>query len=81
MSTVNKAFADNIVQHGGWYNGDSDNSLGDNPQCVLIVEYDNAFGGQGYGLVFDGQHNRYAASEFVRYPRVYWSATKEPTHG
>lgn len=74
MSTVDKAFADNIAKHGGWANGDSDNSLGDNPQCVLIVEYDNAWGGQGYGLVFKGQSNRYTPSNFVRNPRDYWSA-------
>lgn len=74
MSTVDKDFADNIAKHGGWANGDSDNSMGDNPQCVLIVEYDNAWGGKGYGLVFAGQHNRYTPSDFVRNPRAYWRA-------
>ena len=74
MSTVDKDLADDYARHGGWVNGDMDNTLGDNPRCVLIVEYDNAWGGQGYGLVFEGAHNRYTPSEFVRNPRDYWSA-------
>lgn len=74
MSTVNKDFADNIAKYGGWYNGHNDNSLGDNPQVRLIVEYDNAWGGKGYGLVFSGQPNKYQPSEFVRNPSVYWEA-------
>lgn len=72
MSTVGKSFADNIAANGGWYNGDSDNSLGDNPQTVRIVEYDNAWGGKGYGLVFAGQRNKYEPSDYVRNPRTYW---------
>jgi hypothetical protein len=72
MSTVDKAFADNIAHHGGYFNGDADNGMGDNPRCVEIIEYDNAWGGVGYGLVFEGQRNRYIESEFVRAPRIYW---------
>lgn len=75
MSTVDKFLADNIVKHGGWHNGDSDNSMGDNPRVVLIVEYDNAWGGVGYGLVFDGKANRYAPTEYVQNPREYWKAS------
>lgn len=73
MSTVDKDLADNIVKGGGWVDGDSSNELGDNPQVVLIVEYDNAYAGVGYGLVFKGKPNRYTASEFARNPRTYWS--------
>lgn len=73
MSTVDKPFADNIIKHNGWYNGVSDNTLGDNPRCIEITEYDNAFGGVGYGMTFEGQHNRCVESEFVRNPRRYWS--------
>lgn len=81
MSTVDKAFADNIAKHGGWHNGDSDNTMGDNPQVVSIVEYDNAFDGVSYGLVFAGREGsggfgRYVESEFVRNPRIYWRAAK-----
>jgi len=72
MSTVDKAFADNIKQHNGFYNGD-DSPGPDNLRCVEITEYDNAFGGVGYGLTFDGQRNRYKASEFVGNPRRYWA--------
>lgn len=78
MSTVDKDFADNIAKHGGWYNGDQDNSLGDNPQVVTIVEYDNAWGGKGYGLVFEpqkpGSLGKYTPSPYVRNPKVYWRA-------
>ena len=72
MSTVDKPFADNVIKHGGWYNGDSDNSFGDNPRCVEITEYDSVYGGVGYGMTFEGQRNRYVESEFVRNPRCYW---------
>ena len=72
MPTVDKEFADNLKQHNGYYNGDDDNSLGDNPRCLTITEYDNAFGGVGYGLTFEGEPNRYTESEFVRNPRTYW---------
>lgn len=72
MTTVDKEFADNIAHHNGWYNGDNDNSLGDNPQVVKIVEYDNAWDGKGYGLVFAGQPNKYTPSPYVRNPRTYW---------
>lgn len=76
MGTVNKEFADNIAKHNGWYNGDSDNSLGDNPQVICITRYENAFGGVGYGLTFFGQHNKYLEeTEFVRNPIIYWEAT------
>lgn len=72
MSTVDRAFADNLKKNDGYYNGDSDNSLGDNPRCILITEYNNAFGGVSYGLTFEGQYNKYTPSEFVRNPRTYW---------
>ncbi|MGK0596398.1 hypothetical protein [Bordetella bronchiseptica] len=72
MSSVSKEFAENVKANSGYYNGDSDNSLGDNPRVVEITEYDNAFGGVGYGLTFEGQANRYTPSNFVRNPRLFW---------
>lgn len=72
MTTVSKDFADNIARHQGWYNGDSDNSLGDNPRVARIVEYINAWGGTAYGLVFEGCPDKYTPSAYVRCPRVYW---------
>lgn len=72
MSTVDKDFADNMVKNNGFYNGDDDNSCGDNPRCVLVTEYDNAFGGISYGVTFEGERNKYTESEFVRKPRTYW---------
>jgi hypothetical protein len=72
MATVDKDFADNLKAHKGYYNGDADNSMGDNPRCVEITEYDNAWDGVGYGLTFEGQHNRYTSTGNVRNPRQYW---------
>lgn len=73
MTTVSKEFADNVAAHDGFYNGNDDNSLGDNPRVVEITEYHNAFGGVGYGLTFEGRENRYTETEYVRSPRSYWT--------
>lgn len=77
MATVDKAFADRLIAGGGWLDGNSDNSMGDNPRCTKIVEYDNAWGEKGYGVVFAGERDqsRYERhTEFVQNPRVYWEA-------
>jgi hypothetical protein len=72
MFTVDKTFADNLVKNNGYYNGDSENSLGDNPRCIEITEYNNAWGGKGYGLTFEGQDNVYSPSEYIGNPICYW---------
>lgn len=72
MGIVDKEFADNLVKYNGYYNGDENNELGDNPRCIEITEYDNAFGGVGYGLTFEDQRNVYTSSPFVNNPRCYW---------
>jgi hypothetical protein len=73
MASVDKKFADNLASNAGYYNGGDENELGDNPRCVLIIEYDNAFGGKGYGLVMEtDSYNKYTESEFVQNPKVYW---------
>jgi hypothetical protein len=76
MATVDKAFADRLKAGNGWVNGDSDNSMGDNPRATLIVEYDNAWGGVAYGVTFEGENNtKYLhQTPFVMNPRVYWEA-------
>lgn len=66
MATVDKSIADRIV-------------AGEFPEddARKIVEYDNAFGGVGYGVIFGDQDpDRYAPSEFVRNPRLYWEKPK-----
>lgn len=78
MATVSKAFADNLIANEGYFNGDSDNSLGDNPRCVEVTEYDNAFDGVAYGLTFEGERNRYEASPHVINPRRYWKYEAQP---
>ncbi len=72
MGTVDKVFADNLVKHNGYYNGDENNSFGDNPRCVEITQYINMAGVAAYGLTFEGQANKYQPSEFIRDPICYW---------
>ena len=66
MATVDKKLADTIKDGNGYYY--------DDPRCMRIIEYDNAWGGVGYGLEYTRDIGRYSASEFVRNPRVYWEA-------
>jgi hypothetical protein len=73
MATVDKDLADNIIANNGYYNGDSENELGDNPRCVIVTRYDNAFGGTSYGLTFEGDPYRYSATYFVKNPEIVWS--------
>ena len=62
MATVSKKLADEIV--AGKYDDD---------RPVKIVEYDNAWGGIGYGVIFYGEHlDKYRETGFVRKPRTYW---------
>ena len=68
MSTVGIAQARTVREHNGVYPGDEHL-----PPIVKIIEYDNAWGGLGYGLVYSGKPNVYTPSEFVRNPRVWWS--------
>lgn len=72
MATVNLEFAENLKNHAGYFDGDENNSLGDNPRVIEITEFDNVYGGIGYGLTFEGQRNVYTPSEFVRNPRQFW---------
>lgn len=77
MSTIDKHFADRLIAGRGWIRGDSDNSMGDNPRCIKIVEYTTAWGGKGYGAVMESDHDpqRYERpTEYVQSPRVYWQA-------
>jgi hypothetical protein len=74
MATVDKDFADNLVLNRGYYNGDDDNSLGDNPRVTRIVEYTNAWGAKAYGFTTgrDDPLKYLRETEYVRSPRVYW---------
>lgn len=67
MPTVGKTLADVIRAGNGYYS--------DDPRVTSIIEYDNAWGGIGYGLNYSGQPDRYTSSDFVRNPRVYWEAS------
>ncbi len=72
MATVDREFAENLARNQGYYNGDDDNTMGDNPRVVEITEYDNAYGGIGYGLTSEGKPNMYTETEWVRNPRQFW---------
>lgn len=67
MSTIDKAFADDLIKRNGKYE--------DDPQVMRIIQYDNHWGGTGYGLEYEKDLGKYKASEFVRNPRVYWKFT------
>jgi len=57
---------DRIVASNGYYM--------DDPRVVRIVEYTNAWGGLAYGIEYGHQLGKYAESEYVRNPKVYWKA-------
>ena len=66
VATIGKHIADQIRDNDGYYN--------DDPRVVRIIEYDNAWGDVGYGIEYAHQLGKYAASEYVHNPRVYWEA-------
>lgn len=78
MATFNdKAVVDRIIKNDGWYY-QGDRRSPDNPRAVRVVEYTNAWGGQCYGVVFEGEGDIYRyeqATEYVRSPKLLWAAT------
>jgi hypothetical protein len=68
MATVSKELADELVAKDGWYPGD--------PRVFRIVEYTNFEGGLSYGLEYGNEIGRYAESQYVRNPKVYWEAKR-----
>ena len=66
MATVAKETADQLVASNGYYS--------DDPRVARIVEYTNMAGQLAYGIEYPHQLGKYAESEFVRNPRVYWEA-------
>lgn len=63
MGTISQAIAADVI---AWKYED------DRP--VKIVKYTNAWGDEAYGLVCAHEHpDRYAASEYVINPTLYWS--------
>ena len=70
MTTVSKEIADRII--AGKYPED---------EWTRIVEYNNAFGGIGYGCENARTEGKYSPSEYVINPRIYWSASPQPGEG
>ncbi len=66
MATVSKSIADRVI-------------AGEFPEddARKIVEYDDAFGGVAYGVIFGNDDpDKYCESVFVRNPRLYWEKSK-----
>lgn len=62
MGTISKDIADDVI--AGKYEDD---------RPVKIVKYQDAWGGEAYGLICEGESiNRYHESEFVINPTTYW---------
>lgn len=66
MATVSKELVDKIVANDGYYVDDD--------RVVRIVEYTNAWGKLAYGIEYPSSVGRYAPSEYVNDPKVYWEA-------
>lgn len=66
MATVDKFMADKIKDADGYYS--------DDPRVMRIVEYTNMAGTLAYGIEYGHQVGKYAESEFVRNPCIYWEA-------
>lgn len=66
MATVGKDTADSLKASDGYCEDDE--------RVMRIVEYTNMAGLPAYGLEYGHQIGKYAASEFVRNPRIYWEA-------
>ena len=66
MGTISKEIADDVI--AGKYEDD---------QPVKIVKYQDAWGGEAYGLICKGQNlNTYRETEYVINPTVYWERKK-----
>lgn len=64
MATVDKDIADRVI--AGEFDSDPAGKY------VRIVKYTNAWGGESYGLEMANEIGRYAESEYVIDPQVYW---------
>lgn len=71
MATVNKDIADKLIAGNGRIDPED---TPDNPWAIRIVEYDNAWGGKGYGVTFEGEnpHRYLQESQYVRNPKIIW---------
>ena len=65
MATIDKRIADAIA--AGEYADD---------RPTRIVKYTNAWGGEAFGVTFEGQDiDKYVTpTEFIRNPTIYWEA-------
>lgn len=71
MATINdRKFVDKIIAGNGRVDLEE---APDNPWCIKIVEYTNAWGGLSYGLIFQGDDlEKYSANNYIRNPKTIW---------
>lgn len=73
MSTIqHKAIIDDLIENHGYYHGDKSE-----PRAVLIVTYENAFGGEAWGVTWDYEtpemQERYLVETAnVHNPKILW---------
>ena len=67
MATVGRTTAERIKAADGYYS--------DDPRVMRIVEYTNMAGAQAFGIEYGHELGRYAESEYVRNPKVFWQAS------
>jgi hypothetical protein len=66
MGTISRKIADDVI--AGLYDDD---------HPVKLVKYTNAWGGESFGLICQGQPlDTYRESQFVINPTVYWTKEK-----
>lgn len=78
MATVSERFARAVIAGNGFHPSCPEDGAPDNPACVKVVEYGNAWGDKSYGLVFEKDRApfRYEHPTFhVRNPKVIWTRT------
>ena len=74
MSTIDsKEIIDKIITNNGYYE--------DGPRVCMIVEYTNSYGNITWGVTWmneapERQYRYTIETEYVRNPRVIWSASK-----
>ena len=72
MPTVNKRTATELILRQG-------RDLDGGRRCVKVVAYTSQWGGEAYGLIFEGQDlMTYHPSIFVRNPHTLWEYKPTP---
>jgi len=80
MATIDtRSLIDLLIANNGYYPQEPDDIGTPDPRVIKIVEYTNAYGKVTWGIVYEIENPvmqmRYEIeTEYVRNPRVIWSA-------